>query len=232
MKANLICWLPTISYNLLEEYGMKTVHLLLENKIAPLLDSSYSKAIWEDLGKPDTLRYITYGEETKQTLYWDEPISSEEIGVLNEKGFTLINGTIGETSTETIQQLIDAGCKNITYTAYGWHLFRIAEVNIRMPFTSQLNTWKKLERLYGKRESEFFWYNEKTREHTPIMHESKFTFCWIMLNQDRHWKKLLEWATSHNKIIGIVAPDSKQNNPEWIYKQLQSFIKTYKEVTE
>ena len=232
MKTKLICWLPTVSYNPLEEYGMKTVHLLIENKIVPLLDSSYSQGIWKDLGKPDTLRYITYGTLTNLQPYIDEPITNK---MWRTRDDIILgcpkNMIVGETSTETIQQLVDAGCKNITYTAYGWHLFRIAGVNIRMPFTSQLNTWKYLENKYN-------WqvlYSDKSKQYFSAIlpkEEHKFTFTWIMLDQQRHWRKLITWATQHNKTIGIVAPDSKQQDVEWIYKQLTKFMEAYKEVIE
>ena len=53
-----------------------------------------------------------------------------------------------------------------------------------------------------------------------------------MLDQQRHWRRLITWATQHNKTIGIVAPDSKQQDVEWIYKQLTKFMEAYKEVIE
>ena len=53
---------------------------------------------------------------------------------------------MGESSTEHIDRLVKCGVKNITFTSYGWHLFRIFGLNIRMPFTSQLRTWEYVAR--------------------------------------------------------------------------------------
>ena len=138
---------------------------------------------------------------------------------------------MGESSTEDIARLIKCGVKSVTFTSWGWHLFRIFGVNIRMPFTSQLSTWKYLGNKYN-------WqvlYSDKSKQYFSAIlpkEEHKFTFTWIMLDQQRHWRKLITWATQHNKTIGIVAPDSKQQDVEWIYKQLTKFMEAYKEVIE
>ena len=227
MKTNTICWLPESFYRN-EEYKQ----LLIENNIVPLLDSSYSKAIWEAEGRPETMRYLTYGYEIKLPDYSDEPISTgawdmDKLSTLSIAESMWLgemeHTTIGETSTETISQLVDAGCKSITFTCYGWHLFRIFGINIRMPFTTQLNTWKKLEKLYGVQ------FNLETFKKTR---ESKFDFIWIMIDQIRHFEKLINWALSHNKTIGLVAPDRYKDNPEWVKEHLAEFIKQYKEVVK
>lgn len=240
MKTRLLCWLPECAYR-----DVDTKKLLINNNIAPLLDSSFSTAIWEAQGKPDwVLRYASYGSEVGLQPYLDELISTGKQSELDWFITHLPNLVIGETSLETIQQLVDAGCKNITYTCYGWHLFRIAGINIRMPFTSQLNTWEYLERKYNcidwdevanpiekRRNGKYHqlgdddWFEKEDNE-------KLFNFCWIMLDQVKSFKKLIQWCKDYNKTIGLVAPDSKQNNPQWIYKQLTKFIKVYKEVTE
>lgn len=69
MKTNILCWLPGSTYR---NEGCKK--LLIDNQIVPLLDSSYSTAIWEKQGKPKTMRYARYGHETKLKPYDDEPI--------------------------------------------------------------------------------------------------------------------------------------------------------------
>ena len=222
MKTNMICWLPESFYT-----NEDCKRLLIDNQIVPLLDSSYSVAIWEAEGKPETMRYIDFGAESGLKPYWDEPISTKEIGVLNPKGFTLVDAIVGETSTETIQQLVDAGCKSITFTCYSWHLFRIFGLNIRMPFTTQLRTWEKLEEMYGKQTETT--YNMYKPTITWEVRESKFFFCWIMLDQTKSFKKLIGWCITHNKTIGLIAPDNWKENPEKVYEGLKQFIKAYNE---
>lgn len=225
MKTKVLCWFPTSSYT-----NNDIINLLLCYQIAPLLDSSYSKAIWEAEGRPETMRNWTFGEETKQLPYKDELVSAYgmSVGEVKNELKYVPDLVCGETSTETIQQLVDAGCKSITYTCYGWHLFRIAGLNIRMPFTSQLNTWKYLEKKYNYETVEFsdgtYWTGKKEQ---PL-----FAFCWIMLDQTKSFKKLISWCITHNKTIGLVAPDNKKNNPEWVKEHLTEFIKQYKEVVK
>lgn len=137
---------------------------------------------------------------------------------------------MGESSTEHIDRLVKCGVKNITFTSYGWHLFRIFGLNIRMPFTSQLRTWEYLEKKYGSnRPSPFYWYNPETNVLSePIMYDCKFNHCWIMLDQIKHFPKLIKWCKDHNKTIGLVAPDKwtgdKQDNDK-IYRGLKEVIK-------
>ena len=228
MKTNVICWLPESFYR-----NEECKQLLIENNIVPLLDSRHSKEIWEAQGKPYTLRELFYQADVP--TYKDEPFSvkdgedSEEWVRQTVEKYPDV--TMGESSTEDIARLIKCGVKSVTFTSWGWHLFRIFGVNIRMPFTSQLSTWKYLENKYN-------WqvlYSDKSKQYFSAIlpkEEHKFTFTWIMLDQQRHWRKLITWATQHNKTIGIVAPDSKQQDVEWIYKQLTKFMEAYKEVIE
>jgi len=222
MKTNLICWFPESFYlnNTYKNY-------LVDNNICPLLDSKYSQAIWEQEGKPETLREVNYNIAENIQPYKDEPFSvidgedSEEWvkqTVVKYPGITM-----GESSTEDIQRLVECGCKNITFTAYGWHLIRLFGVNIRMPFTSQLKTWEYLDREYTTYELDEYTDTNNTKISTGVF-RTKLNFVWIMLDQDRYWEKLVTWAISHNKTIGLVAPDKHKNNPEWIYKQLQKFV--------
>lgn len=233
MKTNLICWFPESFYlnNTYKNY-------LVDNNICPLLDSRYSQAIWEQEGKPETLREVNYNIENTQS-YKDEPFSvidgedSEEW--VKQTVAKYPNVTMGESSTEDIQRLIECGCKNITFTAYGWHLFRLTlpkwlggyAFNIRMPFTSQLLTWKYLEKKYNVRKDlpPYQLRGETFQEAVKrVWYANKFKFVWIMLDQDKYWEKLVTWALAHNKTIGLVAPDKHKNNPEWVYKQLQKFV--------
>ena len=237
MKTKLICWLPECVY----QYD-RSKRLLISENIVPLLDSKYSQDIWEAQGKPDwAMRHISYLPYENDGLvrddiicYKDEPISTNQYEG-QQGAFKLlcksVNVIIGETCPELIAECVENGAKQITLTSYGWHLFRIFGVNIRMPFTSQLNTWKYLENKYN-------WqvlYSDKSKQYFSAIlpkEEHKFTFTWIMLDQQRHWRKLITWATQHNKTIGIVVPDNKQQDVEWIYKQLTKFINVYKEVVK
>lgn len=230
MKSNLICWLPECCYRTDVDYAAEIILCLADNNIAPLLDSEYAESIWEELDRPPTLRELFY--QADAPTYKDEPFSvidgedSEEWVKQTVAKYPDI--TMGESSTEHIADLVRCGVKNITFTSYGWHLFRLFNKwNIRMPFTTQLRTWIALEKKYGSGNTTSW-----GGLFTEVEQSSKFSFCWIMLDQTRHWKKLITWATQHNKTIGIAVPDSKKSDTEWIYKQLQSFIKTYKEVTK
>ena len=226
MKTNVICWLPESFYR-----NEECKQLLIENNIVPLLDSRHSKEIWEAQGKPYTLRELFYQADVP--TYKDEPFSvkdgedSEEWVRQTVEKYPDV--TMGESSTEDIARLIKCGVKSVTFTSWGWHLFRIFGLNIRMPFTTQLNTWKKLEKLYGIGTlSEFM--NEKVIRFS--IRESKFTFCWIMLDQVKSFKKLVQWCITHNKTIGLVAPNRHKDNPEWVKEHLTEFINAYKEMVK
>jgi len=228
MKTNtiIIIWIAQRFYQ-----NKEIADLLVAHNVCPLLDSSYAVGIWERLGKPETMRNWTFGEWTKQLPYKDELISAYGMDVDEVKNelIELPNLICGETSTETIQQLVDAGCKSITYTSYGWHLFRIFGLNIRMPFSTQLNTWKKLEKLYNVRKDlpPYQLHNETFKETVKrVWHENKFNFCWIMLDQTKHFEKLISWCKDHDKVIGLVCPDSwnKEMPVEEMYNKLKTFI--------
>lgn len=208
----IICWFPQSTYT-----NQDCKQLLIDNNICPMLDSSYATEIWLELERLDTLRtgdFIPIDDDAWRTdieVYIDEPLSTNHYKP-NDSGFKLLckadNVTIGETSTETIQQLIDTGCKSITYTSYGWHLFRIFGLNIRMPFSNQIRTWEYLMSKYP----------------------DKFHFCWIMLDQARDFKKLIKWCKQNGNAIGLVAPDDWKNDPSKVLEGLKKFTEVYKSI--
>ena len=224
MKTKLICWFDNKVLEHCKDF-------LIENQIMPICADAgiafeISKRILLNGTKQRFLWEYSFENTYPNQCYLDEILSVPNDDKGNKRVWEVKDNIIyGETSTETISQLVDAGCKSITLTVYGWHLFRIFGLNIRMPFTSQLRTWIALEKKYGNERYGYFWACDH-----PI--DTLFSFVWIMLDQDRHWKKLLEWCLAHNKIIGLIAPDSKKNNPEWVKEQLTKFIKVYNEVTE
>jgi len=206
MKPSAICWIAQRFY---EE--AKIADLLVAHNICPLLDSSYSREIWVKQGVPETMRYYSYlpAGLTHPLLikpYLDECISATNWGQNNIKDCLsmLPDLTIGETSTETIQQLVDAGCKNITLTVYGLHLFSLFGINFRLDCISQIYTW---DRIMKK-------------------HPDKFHFNWLMIDQLGRAPKLVEWCRRNGNTIGLVAPDkwNKEMSVEEMYNKLKTFI--------
>jgi len=227
MKINTIIWIAQRFYQ-----NQEIADLLVKHNICPLLDSSCAVAIWERLGKPDAIRHYSYAPNFEPKPVYLQPYMDECISVkdyshddIAEMIKYLPDLMIGETSTETIAELVDAGCKSITYTSYGWHLFRIFGLNIRMPFSTQLNTWKKLEKLYGSGNA-ISWGGL----FTEVEQSSKFNFCWIMLDQVTDFGKLIKWCKDHSKTIGLVAPVrwNEKMSCEEMKAKLDAFIKAIK----
>jgi hypothetical protein len=200
MKPSAIIWIAQRFYE-----NQEIADLLVANNICPLLDSSYAVGIWERLGKPETLRYIMFGIFTGMRPYWDEPISA-----LGKTHIPPTGAIIGETSTETIQQLVNAGCKSITYTSYGWHLFRIAGINIRLDCFNQIPTWNRIKRK----------------------HKDKFKLCCVMIDKPERFESQIKWCMENGNDIMLIAPDkwNKEMPVEEMKTKLELFINVYKEV--
>lgn len=118
--------------------------------------------------------------------------------------------TIGETSTETIQQLVDAGCKSISYTSYGLHLFRIFDINIRLDCFNQIPTWNRIKRK----------------------HKDKFKLCCIMIDKPERFESQIKWCMENGNNIMLIAPDKWKEQPEKVKEHLTEFIKQHKEITK
>jgi len=186
------CWLD----NKVLEYRDIT-NLLIENRIKPIcgdrgialsinleIDLKVSSIIWE------------YSFFNSATCYLDEPLS------MNKKNWGIKELDIyGESSTEDIAELVKRGAKQITFTAYGQHLFRFRGINFRMPFTNQAKTWEYLERKYS----------------------DKFNHCWIHISQVKDFKELINWCKTHNKII-MICGDYPKLSIEQHYNNLIKFI--------
>ena len=182
--------------------------LLVDNNICPVLDIDDAVDIWVGLGHPYTLKEIWYKPLLPINNYKDEPFSVEQKSDewIKEQVRLYPNIVMGESSTEHIERLVKCGVKNITFTSYGWHLFRIFGYNIRMPFSTQINTWEYLMAKYP----------------------DKFYLVWIMLDQVRHFPKLIKWAKTNGMTIGLVAPDKwthKGQNNDKIHEALKEVVK-------
>jgi hypothetical protein len=202
-----MCW---ISDNNGEKRYNNTLirKLLFDYNITPIVDNIYTQEIWQIQGKPlDAIRTIEFGLELPLRPYIDEALSS--LGYSNEQLSNIIQANpkilLGESSPDMMEKAIKLGCNNVVYTSYSKHLFRIKLFgkwyNIRLPFTTQIDTIKKFIDKYPDK--------------------VKYMFINLDLNRGRY-KEIVSFAKGQNLTLIIYTELNQPINQ--IYKDLSELI--------
>lgn len=208
----LMCW---ISDNNGEKRYNNTLirKLLFDDNITPIVDNIYTQEIWQIQGKPlDAIKTIEFGLELPLRPYIDEALSS--LGYSNEQLSNIIQANpkilLGESSPDMMEKAIKLGCNNVVYTSYGKHLFRIKLFskwyNIRLPFTTQIDTIKKFIDKYPDK--------------------VKYMFINLDLNRGRY-KEIVSFAKNKNLTLIIYTELNQSTNQ--VYKDLCELIEVINE---
>jgi len=199
------CWLSNAALEYCKD-------ILIKNGIAPICadmgiaydidceirkDSEDKNTIFEKHFAPDA-----------QTVYWDEPYTTNDIDVHNYISDHQNSLITGDTCFRFMDKLIADGVQNITYTAYREHLFRITlpkwlfggGLNI-VTWRNQIPTWEKMKTKYG----------------------SKFNYCWIHIEQIDDYPRLIKWCRDNSKKIMLCGDDKISPGKSMWY--LSSFVR-------
>ena len=195
-----ICWFDIECY-----LNQELLQLMKDNNIIPMVDDALTFNIWNEFKQPQTLRYYTFYVDNI-TPYFDEPFSIKKPLTEFEVKQMVRNFpdiVLGDTNPDKIKTLVNCGCNNVLYTAYGQYwpcASKIVGCNIHIPFTNQLVTVQLLRKEFS----------------------NKVNAVWVFVDQNiKTLEEIFTFAKLRNMDVYMTHGDSLKNPAPFVLEKMK-----------